>query len=493
MRPNNRDTNPPPPDDSDFALDQPPTKIARDTNPPPPGESDFDIHRPSTGESQLSQSLLSNDDTVFTIIGSTHEGHSTTSPWNATVTAIAPDPAPFHNTFGPLADSDASTVDSDAQPPETTLDCDNIDEQIDDLFRDADATLAAATLDFHPVEDYLQVRLERDLTQTITTTVDLTGVKLNQALSLLQASVNNITSDLKKDIQRMDDRLAQLQGSLQHHNSSFNTAIKTISTNTSRLVEETSALSVRVVEHQSHLEHLLSFEEARQQQMDNHVKQMGKLTALISEVKSQSTTHTQRVSAQLDGLRSTMEANTTTTKADLVDIRGRLIPNLHDKTNTLASDVQRLEAQFGEQTSALALTVQRLEDRLGNFDPTDFTLTVDCFEERLDALRVALEAKTTHPCGACIPLVDVTAGAHVSPTKADDAVPRPPDIGGGRFAHIDPTFRSSSSWFARDTPRHDASAIRDSGTHTHPNAPSSTDDDTVRLMGGAHYIVPGYI
>ena len=226
--------------------------------------------------------------------------------------------------------------------------------------------------------------------------------------------------------------------------------------------------------------------------MDNHVKQMGKLTALISEVKSQSNTHTQRVSAQLDGLRSTMETHTTNTKADLVDIRGQIVPNLSDKTNTLASDVQRLEARFGKQTSALASTVQRLEDRLGNFDPTDFTLTVDCFEERLDALRVALEANTNHPCRACIPPVDIIAGAHVSPTEADDAVPRPPNIGGGRFAHIDPTFRPTSSWFARNTPRQDASAICNSGTHTHPNAPSSTDDDTVPLMGGAHYISPGY-
>ena len=93
--------------------------------------------------------------------------------------------------------------------------------------------------------------------------------------------------------------------------------------------------------------------------MDNHIRQMGELlTALISEVKSQSHKHAQRVSAQLDGLRSTMEAHTTTTKADLVDIRGRIVPNLRDQANTLASDVQRLEAQFGKQTSALASTVQ---------------------------------------------------------------------------------------------------------------------------------------
>ncbi len=171
-QPNDHDTNPPPPDDSGFALGQPPTNNVRDTNPPPPGESEFDINQPSTGESQLSQSLLSDDDAVFTLIGSIHEGHSTTSPRNATVTAIAPDPVPFHNTFGPLADGDASTVDSNVQPPKTTHDREDIDaptNRIDELFRDADATLAAGTFYFNLVEERLQVRLERDLTQTITT------------------------------------------------------------------------------------------------------------------------------------------------------------------------------------------------------------------------------------------------------------------------------------------------------------------------------------
>jgi len=432
--------------------------------PPPPGKSNFDIHRPSTGEYQHRQSLPSNVNAVFTVIGSTHEGHHTTSPQKATVTAFTPTPAPFLNTSGPLADGDASTDNSgdqppDTQPPDTMLDRD-VDERIDDLFCNTDATLAAATLDFHLVEDRLRVSLERNLTQVITTKVDSMGTqlgtKLNQALLLFQTGVNDITSNLQKDIQRMDDRLAQLQGSLEQHNSSFSTAIATKSTNTCRLTEETSALSARVVEHQSHLHHLLRFEEAWRQQMDDHVKQMGELTVLISEVKSQSTTHTQRVLAQLDGLRLTMEAHTTTTKADLIDIRGRIVPNLRNRSNTLASDVQRLDAQFGEQTTALVSTFQRLEDRLGNVDPTDFTLTVDCFEERLDALRVALEAKTSHPhgaCvppvdvtagahdsptaktshprGACVPPVDVTAGAHVSPTEADDVMPRPPDIGGG--------------------------------------------------------------
>ena len=157
-RPNDRDTNPPPPDDFKIDLCQPPTDNVCNTNPPPPGESEFNINQPSTGESQLSQSLLSNDNAVFTIIGRTHKGHSTNSPRNATVTEIAPDPVPFHNTFGPLADGDTSTVDSDVQPPKITQDLDDFDtptERIDELVRDADATLAGATFDFNLVEEHL--------------------------------------------------------------------------------------------------------------------------------------------------------------------------------------------------------------------------------------------------------------------------------------------------------------------------------------------------
>jgi hypothetical protein len=35
---------------------------------------------------------------------------------------------------------------------------------------------------------------------------------------LFQTGVNDITSDLQKDIQRMDDRLTQLQGGIENHN-----------------------------------------------------------------------------------------------------------------------------------------------------------------------------------------------------------------------------------------------------------------------------------
>jgi hypothetical protein len=109
---------------------------------------------------------------------------------------------------------------------------------------------------------------------------------------------------------------------LQHSTSSITTAIESISSNTAKLAQETSSLSVQVVEHQAHLDNLLGFEETRRQQMDDHVKHMGDLTALIAEVKSQANIQTQHVLAQLDGLRTKVDAHISTTKSDIVDIRG---------------------------------------------------------------------------------------------------------------------------------------------------------------------------
>jgi hypothetical protein len=128
--------------------------------------------------------------------------------------------------------------------------------------------------------------------------------------------------------------------------------------------------------------------------MDDHVKQMSDLTALITEVRSQTTIQTQRLSAQLDGLRSTMDSNTNTTKADLVDIRGRIVPDLR------------------EHTTATASQVKRLEDRLDDYPL--LSLTVACLEERLDTFREEFDGYTTqHP------------RASTPPDNVDDPPPHP--------------------------------------------------------------------
>ncbi len=106
-----------------------------------------------------------------------------------------------------------------------------------------------------------------------------------------------------------------------------------------------------MVKHQGHLENILGFKEARQIQMDDHVCQMGVLTTLIGEVKSTTHTQTQRLAAQLDGLRSTIDTNDSTTKTDLIDIPGRIVPDLREHATTIALDVTRLKVRFDAFTS----------------------------------------------------------------------------------------------------------------------------------------------
>jgi hypothetical protein len=82
---------------------------------------------------------------------------------------------------------------------------------------------------------------------------------------------------------------------------------------------------------------------------------------------------------------------------DIVDIRGCIVPNLR------------------EQATAFTSNVQCLEDRIGNFDPADFNLTVDCLEERLDACRTKFNEYTKYPSRACVPPIKVNDRVHVSP------------------------------------------------------------------------------
>ena len=70
----------------------------------------------------------------------------------------------------------------------------------------------------------------------------------------------------------MNTNMKMFKDRVDNDHISVTAALTTLSNNTARLLEETSALSVCVVEHQGHLENLLGFEEARQAQMDHHWK-----------------------------------------------------------------------------------------------------------------------------------------------------------------------------------------------------------------------------
>lgn len=372
------------------------------------------------------------------------------------VTEIAPDAVPIHNNFGSLATDDASLVESGVPPSDNPHGHDDVNghpshnnvdaltQRNDDLFRTTDAMLTTIN-DFNLAEERLKTHIKRELTQTIATKLALTkeslkksfGDSVSSFLANIRRDVDNSKLALTRDIQRMDDQITQMSDCLQQNNSSFTVAIQTILMNTATLAQETSALSVQVVEHQSHLDNLLGFEEAWRQQMDDHVKQRSDLSALITEVRSNTTIQTQSILAQLDGLRSTMDSHNTTTKADLIDIRGRIVPDLH------------------EHATAIASNVNRLEDRFGDFDATNLRLSVDCLEERLDALRAEFNKYTENPIRVSVPLIKVDDRVNVPPIEVDDMMPTATNIGSGRFVNINPTFQSTSSWYARDSPRHD--------------------------------------
>ena len=472
--PNDRDTNPPPPDESSRLIQH---SNVRDSNPPPPDESEFpltEVDDSQVDDPQLSPSLLSVDESEFTTIGRAHVGRGTTTPRDAHPESIS-----SPNQFDALAQDD----DSSDEPSHHTDDAPT--DAIDNIFREADATLAAATYDFELMSERLRIRLDHDLTASITkelkseiksTNSDF-GKSIEQSMltfsSMIQRNVDDSTSALER---RIEKRLASMDERIATTAESTATAIELISANTNKLAQETTALSDRMVEHQSHLDNLLGFEEARRQQMDDHVKQMLELAALIAEVKSNATTQTQRVSAQLDGLRAKVESNNATTKTDIVDLRGRIVPELRDQHN------------------AIAASVQRLENRLDTTDTTT-SRTISDLDNRLAAFRAEFEEYTNNPAGVSTPrrtnvpaanTIDDTTGI---PARIDDppyipitsgdptdvrSPPRSP-----LFPNVDPTtLRTASSWHAPPATR-DSPCLRPHSIDTTPS-----DDDTAYIMGG---------
>ncbi len=431
------------------------TTNVRDTNPPPPDESELSL--PDVDDSQLSPSLLSVDDSAFTTIGRAHDGRGTTAPLDALAQTFTSITTP--NKFDALANDDDDG--SDAPPnPDDDAPTDVIDsndaptDAIDSIFREADATLAAATYDFELLSERLHQRLNHDLMASVKDEITSSnfdfGQSLEKSMSLFFAMVKQDVANSNLALERrIEDRIASMDECIAMNNESTATAIESISANTNKLAQETTALSertnilaqettalsVRMVDHQSHLENLLGFEEARRQQMDDHVKQMVDLAALIAEVKSNATVQTQRVSAQLDGLRTKVDTHNNSTKTDIVDLRGRIVPELRDQHN------------------AIAATVQRLETRLDSTDNTTSRNITD-LDNRLAAFRAEFDAYTNNTTGISTPrranvpdavTIDDPTGvpAVIGDPTSVPSLPRNP-----LFPNIDPsTFRPGTSWY----------------------------------------------
>ncbi len=261
----------------------PPENDDAPTDPPPPlpGESRLrsgcHITRPTTttpppndSHSDYSQPLLTPDNRgEFSVIGRTHQGRSTTSPQNAIPAEVVPPAVTTHNTFDALAPAthdDTSTVGSSDTPrPEAT-------SLLDNIIRATDNTLAAATDDFNelldqmtPHLDSIEQRLDQRLSANLTTSIGTTADRLqksfednvNSFFTNLKRDVALTTEALECDIVTMDGQIKLMKDSMVQHNKDLTEPITLLSTNTTKLSEETSALSVRVVKHQGHLENLL--------------------------------------------------------------------------------------------------------------------------------------------------------------------------------------------------------------------------------------------
>ena len=327
----------------------------RDDNPPPPGESQLD----------LSQSLLSPPTPPvdsFTVIDRAHEGRSTTSPRDAVPPVIFQSPVLTQNQFEQLGQQDdATTVSEDIiAPPLGEYGDDAVSttpstaRALEDLARTTDDTIAEinAIPASSPVFSNDLHRLEQSIVAKITTIETTIGTTMSSLFSELQQSLAFTTKELIADITSMNTNMKLFKDRVDNDHISVTAALATLSSNTARLSEETSALSVRVVEHQGHLENLLGFEEARQAQMDDHWKSISALTSQVEEVSATAATQTQRLVAQLDGIRSNNETATTALKNDMTDLRGRIIPSLREQSSGIALSVKRLEERFENYAKA---------------------------------------------------------------------------------------------------------------------------------------------
>ena len=192
-----------------------------------------------------------------------------------------------------------------------------ITNAIEDLARHTDDTIVEINAipasspvfsdDLHRLKESIISKISTLETNIVTSVEHKIGIMLSSMFSDLQHSLEFTTKSLIADITHINENMRIFKDRVDSDHVSITSTIATLSRNTARLSEETSALSVHVVEHQDHLENLLGFEEARRTQMDDHWKSIAALTSRVEEVSHTTATQHQRIAAQLDGLRSNTE------------------------------------------------------------------------------------------------------------------------------------------------------------------------------------------
>jgi hypothetical protein len=339
----------------------------RDDNPPPPGESQLNWSQPLLSPPPL-------PDDTFTLVDCEHQGRPTTSPRDAVPLEIINPPVHLHNQFEQLGQEDANTsvsgdivdtrftgsVDEAASTPSSTV------RGIAAIACATDATIAEinAIPDSFPVFSNDLHRLELSFTSNlsseigkITSKIGVMGETMSSLFSTLQQSLAHTTTELIADITRMNSNMKLFKERVEHDHISVTAAITTLSGNTARLSEETTALSARVIEHQDHLDNLLGFEEARRAQMDDHWCSIVEIKATVGVVKMTATTQTDRFTAQLDALRANTDTVTIALRTDVNDLRGRIILNLRVQSTGIASTVQQIEDKIAALSARPTVTL----------------------------------------------------------------------------------------------------------------------------------------
>ena len=295
---------------------------------------------------------------LFTVVDRAHEGRTTTSPRDAVPPVIFQSPVTTQNQYDQLGQDDTTaasdeiietrfTEPSDAgafSSPSTTRAIEELARTTDDTIAEINAIPASAPVfsdDLHRLEQSVTTKISSEIGK-ISSELGVMGETMSSLFASLQQSLANTTKELIADITHTNTNMTLFKARVERDHASVTAAITTLSGNTARLSEETTALSVRVVEHQDHLENLLGFEEARRHQMDDHWRSIEEIKSAVEDAKTAATTQSNRLTAQLDGLRATTEQATTALRTDVNDLRGRVIPSLREQSTATAASIQHL-------------------------------------------------------------------------------------------------------------------------------------------------------
>jgi hypothetical protein len=97
-----------------------------------------------------------------------------------------------------------------------------------------------------------------------------------------------------------------------------------------------------MLNHQTQIEHLMSYKEQRRQQMDNHWQKLEALELTLITVQTNTALQSQQLMVQLDRICSNNEQAHTTARNDILDIRACLLPELRTTTDTLSTKIDEL-------------------------------------------------------------------------------------------------------------------------------------------------------